>query len=89
MLEKLGGILAYQGGLFFWKIEMANDFLLTTVEGCARCGGVHRDMEFKAFKFYPAEAGGVTWNYWAMCPEAKEPVLMRFESANESMAESA
>jgi hypothetical protein len=49
---------------------------MVDLEGCARCGGNHAGLEFKAFK-KPMDPPEVffTWEHWAMCPTTGEPVL--------------
>lgn len=50
----------------------------TTIDGCARCGDKHVDLEFKLFvKNSIMDANGTHWNYWAMCPNIKEPILLK------------
>jgi hypothetical protein len=41
------------------------------IYGCARCGKRHKDMQFKELTGHKAE-----YNYWAMCPVTKEPILL-------------
>ena len=42
-----------------------------TVAICARCNGVHLNLQFKEFT-NPIE----DYKYWAMCPTLNEPILM-------------
>lgn len=52
---------------------------ISNVTGCARCGGDHESLLFKALAqpFAPIEASGVSWTHWAKCPTNGEPVLLR------------
>ncbi len=58
-----------------------NKVTVKVLNGCARCNGIHVDIDFKMFTFYPQFAGndGAMFTHWAMCPETNEPILMRIE----------
>lgn len=52
--------------------------LVTTVQNCARCGETHEDLSFTKFSKYPIEdIDGTVYNYWALCPITREPILLR------------
>lgn len=40
------------------------------VEGCARCGETHLDMQFTKLN------NGGEWQWWGMCPTTRQPVFM-------------
>ncbi len=44
---------------------------ITNVGHCARCRHNHVDVEFRLFIHPPPDA-----NYWALCPDTGEPILM-------------
>jgi hypothetical protein len=48
--------------------------LVTTIHNCARCGLDHVDLPFK--KFARTLIEGEAW-YWAMCPAAGDPILLK------------
>ena len=53
--------------------------LVVDVGHCARCGKDHADLGFARFK-RPCQkdtVNGFEWTHWAMCPETKEPILLR------------
>jgi hypothetical protein len=52
-----------------------NGKVIITVARCDRCDGHHRNLEFAEFK-RPLFAGGVYFNYWALCPATGEPIIM-------------
>ncbi len=56
--------------------------IVTTINGCARCGETHEDMVFQPFEM---PCGRFT--HWAECPESGAPVLMRVESGGLDDAE--
>jgi hypothetical protein len=41
-----------------------------TVIRCARCGKTHKDIEFKRIPNPPPH-----WEWWALCPVRKAPIL--------------
>lgn len=44
------------------------------VTGCARCGGTHERLDWKAFdRSAPSDAGRYT--AWATCPTSGDPIL--------------
>lgn len=46
----------------------------STVKGCVRCGGGHRDIEFSKFT-NSVQIQQHVLNFWAMCPATAEPIL--------------
>lgn len=51
---------------------------LVKIVNCARCGKDHDELIFKQFAQNPIEdSDGTIWNYWAMCPDTKEPILLK------------
>jgi hypothetical protein len=50
-------------------------FLVSSLAGCARCGGTHINVEF--FKLSRQSFDG-EWTHWAPCPANGEPVMMGF-----------
>lgn len=46
--------------------------LFIDIHGCARCGGIHKHMEFKPFKSPTDEA-----SHWTLCPATSEPLFLR------------
>lgn len=59
-----------------------DDFGMTVkrIQNCARCGGVHEHIWFSRFT-RPIIADGMVNNYWAICPDTREPIIMA--AANE------
>jgi hypothetical protein len=45
------------------------------IDGCARCGQEHRNIEAKQFED-PPKIGGVTFTHWVMCPNSQDPILL-------------
>ncbi len=45
--------------------------LRITISGCARCGGTHKDLQFKEFTNPIGK-----YRYFTTCPTLKEPILM-------------
>jgi hypothetical protein len=60
------------------------DTLTINITGhCARCDGKHEGLVFKRMIGEPVEAIDGIYRYWAMCPNAKQPiVLMRGEECS-------
>ena len=52
------------------------------IQHCARCGGTHEQMWFSKFT-RPMVFGGIVHNYWAICPETREPIIMAMQSEQE------
>ena len=46
--------------------------MITNISRCARCGGDHKDLEF-----LPLVNASDEWNWWAMCPQIEQPILMK------------
>ena len=46
--------------------------MILTIQQCARCGGSHPNLDFKAFA-----SPNPTYKWWALCPKTKEPILLR------------
>lgn len=53
-------------------INQKTGSILTTVEGCARCGGVHQDIVFKKMS-RPFRS----YTHFTICPVSQDPILMR------------
>jgi len=54
---------------------MANEKLVATIKNCARCGETHPNLEFeKLARAFISDTE--TYQYWAMCPKLREPVLL-------------
>jgi hypothetical protein len=54
------------------------DNIITTVEGCARCGGKHADLDFKPFSQNSIkDSDGADWTHWALCPATGEPLILQ------------
>lgn len=48
-----------------------------SVTGCARCGANHTKLRFKQAKNPIIDEDGTTWEWWALCPNTGDPVLLR------------
>lgn len=48
-----------------------------SVTGCARCGANHTKLRFKQAKNPIIGEDGTTWEWWALCPNTGDPVLLR------------
>lgn len=61
-----------------------DDFGVTVkrIQNCARCGEAHEHVWFSPFT-RPIVMGGITHNYWAMCPVTREPIVMVMQSEQE------
>lgn len=47
--------------------------------GCARCGGTHERLDWKAFaRPVPSDAGQYT--AWAMCPTSGDPIMFEVQA---------
>lgn len=53
--------------------------LVTTVRHCARCDQDHENLEFKRFVRPIEDEDGTLWNYWSLCPNTGDPILLRVE----------
>lgn len=51
---------------------MSKPIPVSGIENCARCGGNHKDIEFK-----PLTIPGSRHTHWAACPINGEPIMMR------------
>lgn len=60
------------------KIKLENNQLITDVSNCARCGYNHKQLVFVKL-INPMEDG---WEYWSMCPELEEPILLKIVGEN-------
>jgi len=58
--------------------KKADDKTVVTVKGCARCGGVHRDLEF-----YRLGRPAKEFQWWSPCPKTGEPILMNVHPTGE------
>lgn len=43
---------------------------------CPRCSETHSGLSIKTFK-KPAIYKGIEFTFWGMCPDTKEPILLR------------
>lgn len=51
--------------------------MIVKVNNCARCSENH-DLNFIEFSKNPIEdSDGTIWNYWAICPNTNEPILLK------------
>ncbi len=50
------------------------EFVTTSVNCCARCGGNHADLVFRKMAKASDE-----WTHWTMCPTANEPIMLLVE----------
>jgi len=48
----------------------------TTIRNCARCQQEHKDLEFRPLTNPIEDYDGTIWNYWALCPNNGEPILL-------------
>lgn len=51
--------------------------MITTVEGCARCGLTHEELEFDLLERPIWEHDGRDYTHWAPCPTNGQPILLR------------
>lgn len=49
------------------------------VLNCARCDGVHLQIEVEPFR----GVANPVYSHWCLCPESKQPILVRFETVGE------
>lgn len=56
--------------------------LVKGIVGCARCAGVHGEMEFRELTrpFSPPETVPLRWTHWSLCPTNGEPILLMVNS---------
>ena len=59
---------------------------LQTFDGCARCGGRHEGLEFKALgrPMAPSYVSDMQWTHWALCPVTGEPIMSGTQHPKES-----
>lgn len=48
------------------------------ITNCTRCGGEHKEVEFKRLTNSIENSDGTLWTHWAPCPITGEPILMRY-----------
>lgn len=48
------------------------------VAGCARCGGTHERLDWKAFD-RPAPSDSGQYTAWAPCPASGDPILFEVQ----------
>lgn len=48
------------------------------VAGCARCGGTHERLDWKAFDQPPPSDSG-RYTAWALCPTSGDPILFEVQ----------
>lgn len=52
--------------------------ITTNITNCARCGDDHDKLKFTEFSKNPIiDSDGTIWDFWALCPITKEPVLLK------------
>lgn len=56
--------------------------LIVTVNYCARCGQNHVELKFDKFIHHIEDSDGTIWNYWTLCPNTKEPILLKILDEN-------
>lgn len=47
------------------------------IKNCARCGKDHKELSFYKFINPIEDSDGTIWNYWILCPNTGEPILMK------------
>lgn len=51
--------------------------VMELLEGCARCGGTHRQLRFFKLERPQRVAGAqAVFSHWALCPQRREPIMM-------------
>lgn len=60
-----------------WSISVGTKpfYTISKLHGCARCGGEHDNIEFKAFS-RPSVLKGIRVVGWAPCPLNGEPIFI-------------
>lgn len=52
--------------------------IITNVGNCARCQQNHEQVTFYKFINNPIrDTDGTIWNYWRLCPNTQEPILLK------------
>jgi hypothetical protein len=73
------GIAQTQSGMLMSAEHTSDPRLLASVRGCARCGGDHDNVVWKALTRpivdNDAVVGVITWTHWCPCPTNGEPIL--------------
>lgn len=52
------------------------------IAGCARCGGTHETLDWKAFA-RPVEMDEGRYTAWATCPTSGDPILFMVREEDE------
>lgn len=55
--------------------------VVITVKCCARCQGIHEDMEFEKLVGEPIDGVEGDYTHWAMCPVKEQPIVLAIVSA--------
>lgn len=61
------------------RLNNNEHILITRLDGCARCGGDHEDLNFQRLD-QPMEISGVQFTHWGTCPETGSPILLRVDT---------
>jgi hypothetical protein len=72
-----GGIMGEETGYMLKVIPIPKERTISKIRGCARCTGSHDDVKFYRFQRPVPDSDGTVWDWWGICPETKEPILMR------------
>lgn len=59
------------------KITSTKGKSIGSITHCARCGEDHAEVIFRRFHSPVEDEDGTLWEWWAICPKTKEPILMR------------
>lgn len=62
-------------------LARTDDPILFRVGACARCGGDHEDVVFKAFDRPVIVDGTPRYHRWGTCPASHDPILMTLTEA--------
>ena len=54
------------------SIDSETSMTTKAVDGCARCGGSHPNLEFRRFTGEP----NPHYTHWALCPKTGHPILL-------------
>lgn len=55
--------------------EKGRGIATLSVKDCARCSGAHEGLVFEKLDLF-SRVGDFTMVYWAMCPDALQPVML-------------
>lgn len=59
--------------------EDSGEFVISDVFRCARCTKDHLQLKFKKFKNDYMYVGVKKFEYWGICPETSEPILLHLQ----------